>query len=249
MAEILLVNPRKRRKRTKARRKLSALQKKYFGGGRRKRRRAVASAAAPRRRRRRKSTAVARMSNPRRRRRVITATYRALRRRRRRSNPSLRLGSIPNRAISLLKSGGIGASGALVADLAWGYGKGYLPDFVAGSPLAQYATKLLLAIGVGLVGEKVWRGKGREMAVGAATVTLHDALKAQVQASFPDVKLGEYLTFAPTVGTMEQAGRLMSTGMGEYLQGLPSAVGYEPDSSGFYGSGNGDFSGDGMSGM
>lgn len=259
MAEILLLNPRKRR------RKMSALQRKYFGkrakNPRKKRRRslAVARASATRRRRARGGNygnfrgaiGPSRLTNPRRRkRRILTAAYRTIRRRRR-SNPSLRLGSIPNRALSLLKSGGIGASGAIAADLLWGYGKGYLPDFVAGSAIAQYATKLLVAIGVGLLGEKVWRGKGREMAVGAATVTLHDALKAQLQASFPDVKLGEYLTFAPTVGTMEQAGRLLSTGMsgvGEYLSGLPQAVGYETDNSGYYGSGNGDFTGDGLSG-
>jgi hypothetical protein len=253
MAEILLVNPRKRRKRrTGARRKLSALQQKYFGKRRkrttRSRRRATPAAVAPRRRRRRSA---ARLSNPRRRRRrIITQSFRTIRRRRR-SNPSLRggLSGLPRTGISLLKSGGVGALGALGLDMVWGYSREALPASIAGSPLAQYALKLLGAIAVGWVGEKVLRGRGRELAVGATTVVLHDALKAQVAASFPSIKLGEYLTFAPAEGVMDRAGRLLSTGgMGEYLSGLPQGVGYPEDSSGYYGDGNGDFTGDGLSG-
>lgn len=243
MAELLLVNPSKRRRR---KRKMSAKQLKYFGGGRKKRRRARASAAAPRRRRRR-SRAVAVMSNPRRRRsrRSITRGFR-----RRRRNPSLRgsISSIKNSALPLIQDGTIGAVGAIGLDLLWGYGKTYLPATIAGSALAQYAAKLLGAIVVGMVGDKVMRGKGKAMATGAATVVLHDAMKAQLQASFPTLQLGEYLTYAPTVGSARAAGRLLSTGMGEYLSGLPQAVGYPDDSSGYYGDGNGAFVGDGVSG-
>lgn len=252
MAEILLVNPRRRRKRGGARRKMSALQRKYFGKRRsssrpkRRRRRAAVAVAAPRRRRR------ARLSNPsprRRRRRIITQSFRTIRRRRR-SNPSFRggLSGLPNTGISLIKSGGVGALGALGLDMVWGYSREALPASVAGSPLAQYTLKLLGAIAVGWIGNKVLRGRGRELAVGATTVVLHDALKAQVAASFPNIKLGEYLTYAPTIGPMDQAGRLLSTGMGEYLSGLPQGVGYPEDSSGYYGDGNGDFTGDGLSG-
>lgn len=251
MAELLLVNPRRRKKRKSgARRKLSALQQKYFGKKRR-RRSSTASAAPARRRRRRRSTTVAKYaSNPKRRRRSLTATFRRSRRARR-SNPSLRgsLRSIPQTAAGLLRAGGVGAVGALGLDMLWGYGKRWLPASVAGSPIAQYAVKLLGAIAVGMVGDRVLRGKGRELAVGATTVVLHDALKAQVAASFPGIQLGEYLTYAPTVGTMDQAGRLLSSGMGEYLSGIPQAVGYNAeDASGYYGDGNGDFSGDGLSG-
>lgn len=249
MAELLLVNPRKRRKRSSARRKMSALQLKYFGKGRKRRRRTksrAAASAAPRRRRR----SATRLSNPRRRRRRIVAQAFRTIRRRRRNNPSLRGGlrGLPQTGISLLKSGGIGALGALGLDMVWGQIRDKLPLSVAGSPLAQYAIKLLGAIAVGWVGDKALRGRGRDLAVGATTVVLHDALKAQVAASFPDIKLGEYLTYAPTVGTMDQAGRLLSTGMGEYLSGLPQGVGYPEDSSGYYGDGNGDFTGDGLSG-
>lgn len=242
MAELLLVNPA-RRKRRKSRRKMTAKQLKYFGGGRKRRSRTRARVTT-KRRRRRSVVAV----NPRRRRRSRRALTVGFRRRRR--NPSMRasLGSIQNSVVPLLKAGGMGAAGAIGLDLLWGYGKGMLPATIAGSPIAQYGAKLLGAILVGIAGDMVFKGKGKELATGAATVVLHDAMKAQLQTSFPTLQLGEYLTYAPTVGSARQAGRLLSTGMGEYLNGLPQAVGYSEDSSGFYGDGDGGFTGDGMSG-
>jgi len=226
MAEILLVNPRRRK-----RRKMSAKQAKYFGGKRRKRR--STKAASPRRRKRR---AVAVRSNPRRRRarRSLTKLFR-----RRRSNPSVRasLGS----AVPMIKAGAVGAAGAIGLDLLWGYGKRYLPASIAGSPLAQYGVKLLGALAVGIVGNKVLRGRGRDMAVGATTVVLHDAFKAQLQASFPTLQLGEYLTYAPAVGGTMQRAILrgvpsQNRGMGEYLSGLPN----QENDSAYTGEWNGD---------
>jgi hypothetical protein len=243
MSEILLIgNPSRRKGKKKRGRKMSALQRKYFG----KR----ARASNPRRRRRHKRSAVGytvgsapirrRKMNPHRRRR-----HHHVMRRRRHRNPSFRgaLGS----AVPMLKSGLIGASGAIGLDLLWGYGKGYLPASIAGSAIAQYAAKLAGAILVGMVGNKILRGRGREMAVGATTVVLHDALKAQLTASFPTLQLGEYLSYGPAVGTMKRAGRLLSTGMsgtmGEYLNGLPGQI----DNSTMEYNG-GDYSADGMSG-
>jgi hypothetical protein len=232
MSEILLVNPRRRRKA----RKMSAKQAKYFGKRRRRKSRASV-ASAPRRRRRRRSTSIVH-TNPRRRRR--SSLTRSVRRRRH-HNPSLR--GLAGGAVPMLKAGAIGAAGALGLDVLWGYGKGYLPASIAGSPLAQYAVKLAGALLVGIVGNKVLRGKGRDMAVGATTVVLHDAMKAQLQNAFPTLPLGEYLTYAPTVGRTRRAGRLMSTGMsgvGEYLSGIPDQT-----NDGCY---SGDYNGDGING-
>jgi hypothetical protein len=239
MAEVLLVNPRRRRRRkTRARRRRSTSS--------RRRRRSVAR-AVPRRRRRRSRARVVH-ANPRRRRsrRSITRSFR-----RRRRNPSLRggLSSVSNSVMPTLKAGFTGALGALGLDLLWGYGKTYLPASIAGSAIAQYAAKLAGAILVGVAANKLplpfIRGKGRDMAVGAATVVLHDALKAQLQASFPTLQLGEYLTYAPTVGTMRRAGALLDTGMGEYLSGIPNdgSGGTNDDLS--Y---TGEYNGDGMNG-
>jgi hypothetical protein len=245
MAEILLVNPRKRR-RKKARR-MSALQRKYFGRkrGRKRARRSSAVAAAPVRRRRRKRATARRTrvySNPRRSRRSRRSITRV---RRYRRNPSLR--GVVGSFMPMAKAGFIGATGAIGLDLLWAYGSKLIPDQIAGSALAQYAAKLMGAILIGAVGNKLpfLRGRGRDLAVGAATVVLHDAMKAQIQASFPDVKLGEYLTFAPTVGVMPRAGQLLSTGLagggvGEYLSGIPSQLNdgsYSPE-----------WNGDGMNG-
>lgn len=239
MAEILLVNPRRRK------RKMSAKQAKYFG--KRRRRRARAS-AAPRRRRRRRSNPTA-FLNPRRRRSRRSIT-RGFKRRRRRSNPSFR--GLTGSALPMIKEGFTGALGALGLDFLWGYSKSMLPATIAGSPLAQYAAKLVGAILIGMVGGRVpgLKGRGRALAVGAATVVIHDALKAQVQASFPTIPLGEYLTYAPTVGTMPYAGRVLSSGipsngMGEYLSGIPNDGRGGTDDDLAY---TGEWNGDGMNG-
>jgi hypothetical protein len=216
MAEILLVNPRRRRRRKSA------------SKARRRRR------SAPRAVRRRRRRSVARIANPRRRsRRSLTRSVR-----RRRRNPSLR--GMTAGVVPLLKDGFMGASGALGLDLLWGQGKKFLPASIAGSAIAQYAAKLVGAILIGVIGNKLKPGSGRALSVGAATVVLHDAMKAQVAATFPSLPLGEYLTFAPTVGSMQRAGRLMSTGMGEYLSGLPD----QTDDMSY----SGDYSADGMNG-
>jgi hypothetical protein len=129
--------------------------------------------------------------------------------------------------------------------LLWGYGSQYLPAQIAGSAIAQYAAKLFGAILVGMIGNQVLRGRGRELAVGATTVVLHDALKAQLKASFPTLQLGEYLTYAPTVGSMRRAGPMLSTGMGEYLSGIPNTgQGGATDDMSY----TGEWNGDGMNG-
>lgn len=238
MAEIMLVGNPSRRKRRKGRRRMSALQRKYFGGGKKRRRRSRAS-AAPRRRRRSRRALVA--VNPRRRRRAVYSV------RRRRRNPSFRgaIGGLRTGLVPTLKAGAVGATGALGLDLLWGYGSRYLPASIAGSAIAQYAAKLVGALLVGMIGNNIMRGRGRDLAVGATTVVLHDAFKAQLKASFPALQLGEYLTYAPSVGTMRRAGPMLSTGVGEYLSGIPNSEsgGFTDDMS--Y---TGDWNGDGMNG-
>lgn len=239
MAEIMLVGNPRRRKRRKGRRKMSALQRKYFGGGKR-RRRSSASAAAPRRRRRRRALVA---SAPRRRRRRAVYSVR-----RRRRNPSFRgaIGNLRSGLVPTLKAGAVGATGALGLDLLWGYGSKYLPASVAGSALAQYAAKLVGALLVGMIGNNILRGRGRDLAVGATTVVLHDAFKAQLKASFPALQLGEYLTYAPAMGRMNRAGPMLSTGMGEYLSGIPAYDGRAGTTDDMeY---TGEYNGDGMNG-
>jgi hypothetical protein len=107
-----------------------------------------------------------------------------------------------------VKSGLVGALGGLGLDLLWGKTSQYLPASVAGSAPLQYAVKLLGAVIVGFLGNYALRGKGRDLAVGAATIVLHDALKATLQANAPG-------TFGPG-GTL---------GLGLYLNGSAPIVG------------------------
>lgn len=218
MATLALVNPRRRRK-------MSALQKKYFGGARKKRVRA----SNPRKRRTHARRHNVYLNPHRRSRRSITRAHHV--RRRNPSTHSLSLKSIGSQVMPTLQSGLIGASGALGLDLLWGYVSPKLPTSIAGSAIAQYGAKLLGAILVGVAGNMVMKGKGRDLAVGATTVVLHDALKAQLKSSFPTLPLGEYLTYAPTVGGPMGRPRILSTGMGEYLNGLGGDAGSTSNSS------------------
>jgi len=198
MAEILLVNPRRRRKATKSRKRRAS-------------KRRVA--------RRRKSVAVTVKANPRRRRR----SYAAKVTRRRKRNPSMR--GITGRVVPTVKAGFVGALGGLGLDVLMGYAGPKLPANLS-TGVARHAVKALGAVLVGVIGNYAMRGKGRDLANGAMTIVIHDALKEQVAANFPTIPLGEYFSAGPNVGYDPQfIAAPMSTGisglggMGEYLQG------------------------------
>ena len=221
MSELLVVaNPKRRRRR---RRKLSAKQiAAGFGGKRHKprrksshrRRRHVAEAAPRRRRRRRSSGGVRRpavgytVGTKRIRRRKLNPMRRH--RYRRHRNPSMSMGGIKGSIMPTVKEGFTGAIGALGLDVLWGFaaGNATIGAYVS-NQYVGFAAKLLGAVLVGAVGGKVMRGKGRELAVGAATVAEHDFLKSLLQTMAPSifgaggsVPLGAYLSgSAPIVGT------------------------------------------------
>ncbi|MGH3430428.1 MAG: hypothetical protein ACRDQZ_23145 [Mycobacteriales bacterium] len=202
MAELLLVNPSKRK-----------------GHKRRKGRMPAALAAYCAKRGR------SRKSNPtgRKRRRRRNPSLRAIHRRRRR-NPSLR-SMIPSTAsvMGTLQSGFTGSIGAIGNDLLMGQvlNATFTPTFLK-TGIGATLTRALGALVIGIVGGFAWKGHGRELGDGAMTVALHDALKAQLStllpASLPLSGLGEYLTFAPTVGYSSGGynPQLMS-GLGEYI--------------------------------
>jgi hypothetical protein len=180
----------------------------------------------PKRRRRRKHAR--RRSNPHHRRRAHrrshrrhrarrrNPSFRRIRRysRRRRSNP-LSLGGFKGAVLPTVKEGFVGAAGALMLDAAWGYINPKLPATISGSPYLQFAVKCLAAVGVGMLGGKLLRGKARDLAVGGVTVAAHDMLKSVLQTSLPTVfgsggtlalsgygHMGAYLSgSAPVVGT------------------------------------------------
>lgn len=197
MSEILLVNPRRRRKH-KARR------------------------ANPRKRRARRAVRhVARRANPRRRHAVRVI------RRRYRSNPSFGggLSGVTRSFVPTLKAGALGAVGALANDLAYGYTKGYLPAVLTTGNVAIATRAVYAVLSAMLLGSTVFKGKGRDLGVGAMTVVLHDAGKVVLAGMLPSAPLngmGAYYSAGPTVGPrralpMAGMGRVGRTG--QYMNG------------------------------
>lgn len=144
-----------------------------------------------------------------------------------RRNPS-GLRGITSSVVPTIKDGAIGAVGGLLNDLAYGFGKGYLP-IVMQSGMGRHATKILLAVVVGVAGNVVLRGKGKALAVGAATVAIHEALKEQLAVMVPSLPLGAMDEQPGMLGysagevvngyDSDTIGEYMGDGMmGEYLQ-------------------------------
>src|SRR5262249_232963 len=150
----------------------------------------------------------------------------------------------------------IQATGALALDAAWGYINPKLPATLSSSPYLQFAVKCLAAIGVGVIGGKVLRGKARDLAVGGVTVAAHDMFQSLLHTSLPTVfgaggslalsgygHMGAYLSgSAPIVGTatFPRTRTIPQTTFGAYLSG-DSASGagvYVDDCMGFDPHGN-----------
>ena len=195
MAELLLVNPRRRK-----RRKASSHRRKHRKTRARRRRKAVAIAKVNPRRRRRRSHRV--------------------RHHRRKRNPSVR--GVINQIQPAVKAGLIGAAGGLGLSVGLGYLLDKLPVQLQ-SGYGLTAVKVLGALGVGILGGMVLKGKGNALAQGAMTVVVYDELKKVIMAQFPAVPLGEYMSMAPVVGYDEAAALEMDSAdaedMGEYLSG------------------------------
>jgi hypothetical protein len=156
---------------------------------------------------------------------------------RRHRNPSFSVGGIKSMVKPVLMEGFVGAAGAIGLDAVWGYVNPKLPASISGSPYLQFAVKCLVAIGVGTLGGKLFRGKGRDLAVGGVTVAMHDMLKSTLQTSLPTVfgtggslalsgygHMGAYLSgSAPIVGTatFPRTRTIPQTyaGLGAYLSG------------------------------
>jgi hypothetical protein len=167
MAELLLINPRKRvRKAKKAKRKTRG-----------RRRNPVSMRAVTRR----AATPVAR-KNPRRRRRR-SAVF-SMRRRRR--NPSFRMRGIFSGLVPMLQNAAIGAAGAIGVDLAMGQVNRFLPDavkVVPGRVGAGDAVKAVITVALGKLLSRPTRGMSVTAAQGALTVQAHGIIKQFLPAT------------------------------------------------------------------
>lgn len=189
MAELFLLNPRRRR------RKMTAKQRKYFGGKRRARRNPT------RRRARRNPLPIMATANPRRhRRRRRVHRNPSHRRRHYRSNPAMRLTG--RGIVNQVTDAATGAAGATVVDVVMGYLNPNLPATFL-SPNVYPIVKGAVAIGLGAVGQSMGGQAGRFFAKGAEgslICTLHDVFRSFVPAG---ISLG-YINsgYVPAHGNM-----------------------------------------------
>lgn len=176
MAELFMLNPRKRRRRkarSNPRRRMSAKQRMYFGGGRNPRRR--------HRRKARRNPVAPIVANPRRHRRRRHRSNPSHRRYRR--NPQLRL---TGRGImNQVTDATIGAAGATVVDVVMGYVNPNLPATLMTSnvyPIVKGAVAIGLGALGGMMGGQVGRfaAKGAE---GSLICTLHDVFRSFMPAT------------------------------------------------------------------
>lgn len=202
MNEILLVNPRRRRKGRKSKARGRVRLKRHAS-----RRRRVHRVKARRYKR-----------NP--------------------SGRSFSLRSIGSAIVPTVKAGAMGAVGALANDALIGQVSklSFLPD-VLKSGYGRHALKIGSAVAVGAIGGMVLKGKGQALAVGAATVAMHDLLKEVIFANLPSVGayLGDYTADGfEGYGAVNPGSLVDDSSMGTYIDGqigayVPGMVGGDDD--------------------
>jgi hypothetical protein len=150
-------------------------------------------------------------------------------RRRRHRNP-ISLGSIKQQAkgaLGLVAPAATGAVGALVLDLAWGYGSPYLPDAVNTNKWYALGAKVGAALLLGWAAGRflpVPKLAARAATVGAVTTLLYGAAREQLKAQFPTVKgFGGYADYVDySLMQDRRLGAYMpgnTPGMGAYMPG------------------------------
>lgn len=198
MATAYLINPRKKsRRRRKSAAGATHHKRRVRRNPRRKASRSSAPAAAPTRRRKRRSKSTR-----------IQRARGGLRRRAKRTG----LGGILNAEIMPALTG---AAGALTVDVLMGY----IPfPASVNTPSMRPLLKGAVAVGLGMVAARMGKAAlGRDLAVGALTVALHDSGRGIVQQILPGANLGEYT--GGSLGYYNPAPKL-----GEYVDGMPSTM-------------------------
>lgn len=187
MAEVLLLNPAKRRKarrRNPSPAQLRARAK--FAAMARSRRRNPARRVAARLRN--PAPAVSYESNPRRRRRSARRRnpiriYRSMTRRRR--NPISLGGLSINSIMSTVKDAAVMGAGAVVVDMGYTYVQRYLPASLQAGPgqaTAGAAVKALLTVAAGKALSRATGGLSQKAALGALTVQARDLVSGMLPA-------------------------------------------------------------------
>jgi hypothetical protein len=196
MAEMLLINPRRR----KARRARPAAKRRVT-------RRRNPLAAVARRRRRNPMPAVRRRRNP-----IGLARRRVMRRR----NPIGGMGT--GMLMAAIREAFVGGAGAVAVDLAMGQINRFLPATLVTRPGqigAGDAVKAIITVTLGHLLARPTRGLSRKMALGALTVQSANIMKSFI----PGTMAMGYASPARIVRGTNTVGPNM--GMGAYTQGSP----------------------------
>lgn len=194
MAELMLINPRKRKRRTKARKANP------------KRRRRVTA------RRARRRNPVMPLANVRRRRRYSTVS------RKRRRNPigGRRRFSLRGFTANTLMPSAIGAAGAIGLDVLMGLLP--LPAMVKTGPMKPVA-RIVGAIGIGMLAGMITnRRVGEQVAAGAVTVVMYDTLKGFVRQAMPTLPMDGLSEDYPSMEYINPA-QLTDESLNAYVDG------------------------------
>lgn len=203
MAELMLVNPRRRKRRRNPVRKMTAKQAKYFAPRKRKRRHSVARASVAR--------------SPRR------VSRRRHRRSYRRATKSFAAAFSPKSLMQgTLMPAAIGAAGAVGFDVLWAMAP--IPATLKTGP-ASPLVKIGAAVAAGVLVSKFVSPKvGSAIAAGAVLVTAYDVIKNTIRANVPQLPLSEYVDGFGYVsaGPFLPDAALPPPGMGAYVSQVPS---------------------------
>lgn len=207
MAELLLVNPRrrKRRKTAKASRRRSRIRAK----------------------RRKRSVPVQFLKNPRKRRKMrLPAFVRS--RRRSRGASRLSVSGIRGLVNSTVRPAVTAAAGAVLLDAAWAYLP--IPAQLKAGPV-RHVAKGAGAVALTLIAERVVsRSMAHQFGVGAMTVVLHGAIRELLAQFLPQVRLGDmYYDDYPSLNGLSyvNAGQAMD-GLGVYMDPSTDMPGTDP---------------------
>lgn len=229
MAQMLTINPHKRKARRKKPSAKQLAARKRFAAMARARAKASKVKSNPKRRRksRKASSPVKRNPSP----APMAKRSKSARRRRSSGFRFFRRKAKRNPIVSrsfinaTLSPAAVGALGATINDMAVGYLVTKLPNSLQAPEMRQF-VKGITAVGLGMLASKTKlasAGTIKRGVDGALTCALHDAFRTQAQKFLPSVPLGEYMSEVTGPYNM-----LYANGMGEQLS-CGYSNGYDDD--------------------
>jgi hypothetical protein len=210
MAQLMLVNPKKRKKRgvkkntMATRKRRTAAQKRATAKlvAFNRRRKAAKRNPATKRKPRKRPIGTRQYAKSQRTKRTPTKRLRARRRANTQRgyypNPRTRAGMVQNIIARQLQPAAIQAGGAIGLDVIYGYFGNFIPAQL-NQGMLRHVTKGVVALGMGfVVSNFVKNATANEMSKGALTVVMHDAFKEALTQWMPAIPLGDVGYYNPS---------------------------------------------------